>query len=253
VVGATPRAGVTTVAVLLAAVLAGGRAGRTVAVDTSPGPGSLTELLVPGHDLGAGDLLGLLGHPDLSGPELGAVLARRGALAVLAAATPLAERAWTGVVGALRRHATIVVVDGGLGVAAAGARAAAATADQFVLVTDPRSATATRYAVEGLAALGRPPVVVVNRAAGQLDAAAVLERVPGARGAVLLPDDPAAARALGARPAPAAAPLDWARLPALWRRQALELAVLLLADWPLGGLARVPARTTDAHVEQGKD
>jgi hypothetical protein len=152
----------------------------------------------------------------------------------------------------LERHATTVVVDCGVGVAAAGTRAAVATADQFVLVTDPRSAIATLLAAEWLAALGRPPVVVVNRAAGQLDAAVVVERVPSARGAVLLPDDPAAARALGAGPAPAAAPLDWARLPGLWRRQALELAVLLLADWPLLGLASVPDRLSGVRAEQGK-
>jgi hypothetical protein len=252
VVGVTARAGATTVAALLAAVLAGGRAGRTVAVDADPGRGSLSELLVPGHDLPAGDLLGLLGHPALAGPELGAVLARRGPLAVLAAAEPLDERAWTEVVDVLRRHATTVVVDCGLGMAAAGTRAAVATADQFVLVTDPASPAATLRAAEGLAGLGRPSVVVVNRADGQLDAGAVVERVPSARGAVLLPADPAAAAAFQSEPGLAGAPLDWARLPALWRRQALELAVLLLADWPLLGLAEVPERRAGARPVQGR-
>jgi hypothetical protein len=252
VVGATPRAGATTVAALLAAVLAAGRAGRTVAVDANPGPGSLTELFVPGHDLDAGDLLGLLGHPDLTGPELGAVLARRGALAVLAAAAPLDERAWTQVVGALRRYATTVVVDCGLGMAAPGTRAAVAAADQFVLVTDPASPAATLLAADLLADAGRPPVVVVNRAGGQFDAGAVVERVPSARGAVLLPADAVAARALPGGPAPAGAPLDWSRLPGLWRRQALELAVLLLADWPLLGLADVPDRRAGSRAGEGQ-
>ena len=251
VAGATPRAGATTVAALLAAVLAGGRAGRTVLVDANPGPGSLTELLVPGHDLHAGDLLGLLGHPALTGPELRAVLARRGSLAVLAAAEPLDERAWTQEVAALRRHATTVVVDCGSGMAAAGTRAAVATADQFVLVTDPAAPAATQLAADLLAEVGRPPVVVVNRAGSQLDAVEVVERVPSARGAVLLPADPAAAGALQAEPAPPDAPLDWARLPELWRRQALELAVLLLADWPLLGLANLPNRRVGAPVEEG--
>src|SRR6266508_4592912 len=72
---------------------------------------------------------------------------------------------------ALARHATTVVVDCGPA-GSPGARAAVATADQFVLVTDARS------------------------------------------------------------PPPPGAPLDRGRPPARWRRQAHELAMLLVADWP---------------------
>jgi hypothetical protein len=233
VVGATPGAGATTVAVLLAAVLAAVRPGRTVAVDASPGRGSLTELLAPHHDLFADELLGLLEHPRLTRRELGAVLARRGDLAVLAARPGTGqpdERGWTRVSRALARHATTVVVDCGPA-GSPGARAAVATADQFVLVTDARSPSPPAVAGQ-LAGLGRPPVLLVDRAPGDLDAAEAVARVPGARAAVLLPDDPLAAAAVRVAPPSPGAPLDWGRAPARWRRQAHELAMLLVADWP---------------------
>jgi hypothetical protein len=206
VAGAAPRAGATTVAALLAAVLAAERPGRTVAVDASPGPGCLTELLAPCHDLFTDELVGLLDHPMLARRELAAVLARRGRLGVLAARPPAGspdQRGWARALQALGRHATTVVVDCGPGAATPGARAALAAADQ---------------------------VVLVDRAAGDLPAGAVA-RVPGAGGAVLLPADPVAAATLAA-PAPPGAPLDLARLPPLWRRRADELAMLLAVEWP---------------------
>jgi hypothetical protein len=99
--------------------------------------------------------------------------------------------------------------------------------------------------------LGRQAVLVVTHAGGQLDAGEVIDRVPGVRGVILLPAGPSAARALKAEPALPDAPLDWARLPELWRRQALELAVLLLADWPVLGLANLPDRPASAPAEAG--
>jgi hypothetical protein len=78
-------------------------------------------------------------------------------------------------------------------------------------------------------------------------------KLAGVRGAVVLPADPAAAAALGAMPLPAdpaaaaavragpppgapGAPLGRVPLPARWRRQADELAMLLAAGWPSLGL-----------------
>jgi hypothetical protein len=236
VVGATPGAGATTVAVLLAAVLAAVRPGRTVAVDASPGRGSLTELLAPHHDLFADELLGLLEHPGLTRRELGAVLARRGDLAVLAARPGAGQpdgRGWTMVLRALARHATAVVVDCGPA-ASPGARAAVAVADQFVLVADARSPSPSAVAGR-LARLGRPPVLLVDRSPGGLDAAEAVARVPGARAAVLLPDDPLAAAAVRVTAPSPGAPLDRGRPPECWRRQAHELALLLVAEWPFLG------------------
>jgi len=255
VLGATPRAGATTVTALLAAALAAGRPGRTVAVDASPGPGPLTELLAPGHDLFVDELVGLLGHPLLTRRELAATLARRGELAVLAARPGAAapdERGWTLVVRALAAHATTVVVDCGPGTTA-GARAALAAADQIVLVADACSPRTAVAAADLLAERGCRPVLLLNRAPGDLEAGEVVQRVAGVRGAVVLPADPAAAAALGAVPLPAdpaaavalgaaptpgapGAPLGRVPLPARWRRQADELAMLLAAEWPSLGL-----------------
>src|SRR6266545_3014497 len=105
---------------------------------------------------------------------------------------------------ALARHATTVVVDCGPA-GSPGARAAVATADQFVLVTDARSPSPPAVAGQ-LAGLGRPPV--------------------------LLLDDPLAAAAVRVAPPSPGAPPDRGRPPARWRRQAHELAMLLVADWP---------------------
>ena len=92
---------------------------------------------------------------------------------------------------------------------------------------------------------------MVTHAGGQLHAGEVIDRVPGVRGVILLPAGPSAARVLQAEPALPDAPLDWARLPELWRRQALELAVLLLADWPVLGLANLPGRRAGGPAEAG--
>jgi hypothetical protein len=99
--------------------------------------------------------------------------------------------------------------------------------------------------------LGRQAVLLVTHAGGQLDAGEVIDRVPGVGGVILLPAGPSAARALQPEAALPDAPLDWAGLPELWRRQALELAVLLLADWPVLGLANLPDRSAGAPAEAG--
>jgi len=242
VLGATPGAGATTVTALLAAALAAGRPGRTAAVDASPGGGSLTELLAPGHDLFVDELVALLGHPLLTRRELGAILARRGELAVLAARPGAAspdEPGWNRVVRALAAHATTVVADCGPG-ASAGARAVLAVADQFVLVADASSPSAAVAAADLLAERGRPPVLLLNHADGGVEAAEVVRWAAGVRGAVVVPADPAAAAALRAAPARGApsAPLGGVSVPARWRRQADELAVLLATEWPSLGLER---------------
>jgi hypothetical protein len=230
VVGAAPRAGATTVAALLAAVLAAERPGRTVAVDASPGAGCLTQLLAPCHDLFADELVGLLDHPLLTRRELAAVLARRGRLGVLAARPPAAapdEPGWARLLLALGRHATTVVVDCGPGAATPGARAALTAADQVVLVSDrwPPSARGSGGLVTG----------VPTQPAGGYARPSGSPPVGGGRegGAVLLPADPAVAATLVAPPPGApGAPVDLARLPPLWRRRADELAMLLAGEWP---------------------
>jgi WXG100 protein secretion system (Wss), protein YukD len=251
VVGAVPRSGATTVAGLLAAVLAQERPGRTVAVDASPGPGSLTELLAPSHDLFAAELVGLLDHPMLTRRELATVLARRGRLGVLAARPPAAspdERAWARLLRALGRHATTVVADCGPGVTP-GARAALAAADQVVLVSDPRlPAAATTPSL--LADRGRAALLLVNRVPGGLPDGAVAVRAPG--GAVLLPADPVAAASFVAPPGAPGAPLGLERLPPLWRRRADELAMLLAAEWASLAPGPGPPGSTQSTAPTGR-
>ncbi len=278
VLSAAPGVGGTTVAALLAAALAGGH-GATVAVDAHPGPGSLAQLLAPGPDVFAEDLLDVLEHPALTWPELRAALGRPGSrmavlsalpeggparsggpgsrMAVLSAlpeggparsggpgaagrAGSLDERGWARLVRGLARHAAIVVVDCGPGLAGPAARAMTATADQLVLVTGPwaRLPGSVQDVAGQLAGPGQPVAVVVSRAAAGLEAGQVLDRAPWARGVFLLPDDPARAAALRAEP------FGWQEAPGRWRRQAYELAVLLASDWPalgLATLARQPA------------
>ncbi|HYT25846.1 MAG TPA: hypothetical protein VEP73_05115, partial [Actinomycetota bacterium] len=226
-------------------------------------------------------LVDVLEHPALTRPELRSVLGRAGrGLAVLAAragdaegaeppAGPVAptgpvpaaartagrldERGWARVVRALAEHAASVVVDCGPGLAAPGTRAAVAAADQLVLVVDARLPRAAPAAAGPLAALGRPAAVVANQAPAGLRAGEVLERVPRARGAVLLP---AGAAGLGALP------FGWESVPrAAWGqasrsawRQAYELAALLVSDWPSLGLADGPVPgLADARLEDAAD
>jgi Mrp family chromosome partitioning ATPase len=230
VVSAGAGTGRTTVAALLAAVLAATREGATVAVDAHPGPGSLTGRLAPGHDAPAGDLLGLLDHPDLGGGELLACLAgpRPAGPAVVGVGGSRApgRRAWRLLVEGLARRADALVLDCGPGLADPGARAALATADQLVLVTEPAPSPGSRRVAGALTDLGHAVVVVAagtgSGGAGQAELARLL---PGVRGVVPLP------------PPAATPPREWAEVPPWWRRPALELASLLAADWPALGVA----------------
>jgi hypothetical protein len=230
VVSAAAGTGRTTVAALLAAVLAATRGGPTVAVDAHPGPGSLTGRLAPGQDVPAGDLLGLLDHPDLGGGELLACLAgpRPGGPALVGVGgSPAPGRwAWTLLLQGLARHADALVLDCGPGLADPGARAAVATADQLVLVTEPAPSPGNRRVAGALTDLGHAVVVVAAGAgSGGTGPAALARLLPGIRGVVPLP------------PPPAMPPREWAEVPPWWRRPALELASLLAADWPALGVA----------------
>jgi hypothetical protein len=227
VVSATAGIGRTTVAALLASVLAATRQGLTVAVDAHPGPGSLTDRLPLDLDVPAGELLGLLDHPALSGGELLACLAVRGPAVVGVGGSPApGRRVWTLLVHGLARHADALVLDCGPGLADPGARAAVATADQLVLVTEPAPSPGSRRVAGALADLGHAVLVVaVGAASGGTGPAELARRLPGVRGVVPLPT-------------PAVAPpREWAEVPPWWRRPALELASRLAADWPALGIA----------------
>jgi hypothetical protein len=229
VVSAAAGTGRTTVAALLAAVRAATRQGPAVAVDAHPGPGSLTDRLAPGHDVPARDLLGLLDHPALDSGELLACLdgPRPGGPAVVGVGGSPApgRRAWSLLVQGLARHADALVLDCGPGLADQGARAAVATADQLVLVTEPAPSPGSRRVAGALADLGHAVVVVAAGAgSGGPGRAGLAPLLPGVRGVVPLPPP-------GGLP-----PREWAEVPPWWRRPALELASLLAVDWPALGI-----------------
>ncbi|HEV8167255.1 MAG TPA: hypothetical protein VGR74_22900, partial [Actinomycetota bacterium] len=136
------------------------------------------------------------------------------------------RRAWRLLVEGLARRADALVLDCGPGLADPGARAALATADQLVLVTEPAPSPGSRRVAGALTDLGHAVVVVAagtgSGGAGQAELARLL---PGVRGVVPLP------------PPAATPPREWAEVPPWWRRPALELASLLAADWPALGVA----------------
>jgi WXG100 protein secretion system (Wss), protein YukD len=260
VASAVDGVGRTTVAALLASVLAATRDGLTVAVDTGPTPDSRTGRLAPDEGVSAGDLLGLLDHPALTTDELAACLAGRGAGPALVSAgaapsrspapvgggpvaAPLDQRAWTLLVHGLARHAGALVLDCGPGLGGPGTRAVLATADQLVLVTEPVPSAESRRVAGALVDLGHAVVVAAGAAAappgadgfgprrgrvgsGSAGPAGLARLLPGIRGVVSL-----------APPPPVAPPRGWAEVPPRWRRPARELAFLLAADWPALGVA----------------
>jgi Mrp family chromosome partitioning ATPase len=251
VVSAVAGVGRTTVAALLACALAATREGLTVAVDTHPRPGSLSELLAADHDVAAADLLALLDHPALTGEELVACLAggRPGPAVVVAAAArgspapapvtpgvhgpggaPLDRRALARLVAGLAGHAGALVLDGGPGLGDPATRVAVATADQLVLVTEPEPSPASRRLAGTLVELGHAVVAVAAAASARL--------LPGVRGVVPLPPPPAGVVAAD----PVAAPRRWEEVPPWWRGHAHQLAELLAADWRALGIATADSK-----------
>ena len=273
VVSAVAGLGRTTVAALLASVLAATREGLTVAVDAHPGPGSLTDRLAPDLDVPVRDLLGLLDHPMLTTGELMACLggrASRGSGSRSASPALVAggggsgapdRRAWTLLVQGLARHADALVVDCGPGLGGAGARAAVAAADQLVLVTEPQPSPESRRVAGALVDLGHAVVVAAGPASagglgsgsasgfGSRSASGFGSRSASGFGSRSVSPAMLARLLPGIRGAvplprlpPAAPPREWAEVPPWCRRPARQLAYLLAADWPALGMVSAPPR-----------
>ena len=143
--------------------------------------------------------------------------------------------AYTRVVRKLQQMVGVIVLDTGTGLHEPAARAALATADQVVLVTDLEPATASLVA-EAAALLhqdGIPTWLVMNKAGipTELDLRAFGAVIPHARGMVEIRSDLAAARQV------AAGRFNWIDAPASWKTAVRELAVSLVADWPPLGIA----------------
>jgi MinD-like ATPase involved in chromosome partitioning or flagellar assembly len=240
----SPKGGVgkTTTTTLLGSLFALLRRDRTVAIDTNPDFGSLGRQLAPEHTVFVDDLYEVLDEPELTATALDNHLGRAAhGLMVLPAPTDPARvsrldaAAYTKVVRRLQQMVGVIVLDTGTGLHEPAARAALATADQVVLVSDLEPATASLVA-EAAALLqqdGLPTWLVMNKSGipSELDLRAFGAVVPHARGMVQIRSDLRAARQV------AAGRFNWLDAPEAWRIALRELATSLVADWPMLGIS----------------
>ena len=243
----SPKGGVgkTTTTALLGSLLAKVRRDRTVAVDTNPDFGSLGRTLSPDHRLFVDDLIEVLGRPNLTVTELDRHLGRgpEGLMVLPAPTDPermarLDEPTYRAVIERLQGLVGILVLDCGTGLQEPAARAALATADQIVLVTDahPSTASLVAEAAELLRTVGPPITLVVNKMPAEkrarLDLGGLEELVPDAQGLVTVADAPPAAARV------AEGSFSWQDAPETWEVSVRELATVLAADWPRLRLAQ---------------
>lgn len=238
----SPKGGVgkTTLTILLGTLLAHLRRDRIVAIDTNPDFGSLGRTLTPDHAVFVDDLIQLMDRTPLTVPALDAKLGRAAhGLMVLPAPTDpgrmarLNESEYTRVVRRLQELVGAIVLDCGTGLQDPASRAARATADQLVLVTDaePSTASLVAEAARLLRTEGSPPIwLVVNKMSRQrknrLDLQALGQLVPEARGLLVVPEDPTTANQV------ARGRFDWSDSPSGWQTAIRQLAVSLVAEWP---------------------
>jgi MinD-like ATPase involved in chromosome partitioning or flagellar assembly len=243
----SPKGGVgkTTLTVLLGSLLARVRRDRTVAIDTNPDFGSLGRTLTPDHRVFVDDLAELLDQPDLSVTTLDRHLGRavEGLMVLPAPTDParmarLDEEAYLRVIRRLQGLVGMLVLDCGTGLQEPAARAAQASADQILLVSDAHPATASLVAeaAQLLQTAGPPITLIVNRMPplkqARIDLDGLERLVPDAHGLICVAEDQAAAARV------AAGQFSWDEAPAGWARQLRELAVVLQSDWPALGLAQ---------------
>ena len=151
----------------------------------------------------------------------------------------LDEHAYRRVIERLQTLVGILVLDCGTGLREPAARAAQATADQIILVSDAQPATASLVAEAAglLSTVGPPLTLAVNKMPtnakeARIDLDGLEELVPDARGLVTIEDDQRAAQRI------AAGDFSWQDAPETWQRSVRELAVALEADWAALGLSQ---------------
>ena len=243
----SPKGGVgkTTTTALLGSLLAKVRRDRCVAIDTNPDYGSLGRTLAPDHDLFVDDVIEVLSRPNLTVTELDRHLGRgpEGLMILPAPTDPermakLDEKTYRAVIERLQGLVGLLVLDCGTGLQEPAARAAQASADQIVLISDAHPATASLVAeaAELLRTVGPPLTLVVNKMPkekkARIDLSGLEELVPDAQGLVTLTDDPVAAARV------AEGSFTWQDAPASWQASIRELAVVLASDWERLGIAK---------------
>ncbi|MBV8194740.1 MAG: hypothetical protein JOY80_04355, partial [Candidatus Dormibacteraeota bacterium] len=239
----SPKGGVgkTTITTLLGTLYAQLRRDRIVAIDTNPDYGSLGRTLAPQHNVFVDDLLDVLGHPALTVTQLDTSLARaqHGLLVLPAPTSPermarLNEAAYRAVITRLQNMVSVIVLDCGTGLWEPAARAALASAQQVLLVSDAEPATASLVAEasQQLRPMGVPVTIVVNKmsSAGRLDVDRFARSIGWAAGLITITDERRAAASI------ATGDFDWDRAPRSWRLAARELAAVIAQGWDQLGL-----------------
>ena len=246
--------GKTTTAKLVAMAFAEARRDRCVLIDANPDRGTLGTTFARGHTVCVDDVRAAADRPDLSPSELDAMLATGPhGLRVLPAPQDssrrrrLGEADYTTVIGCLRRHVGIVVIDLGTDMLEGPTVAALKAAHQLIVVSNDDwiagEQTAASFWDDVRAITHAEYTIVANDITASHTAAArrLHEQLTAADGAdssprsvTVVAHNTSGYNKLQDRR------VEWPDLPRQWRRAARELAYRLAQDWPRLGLARQP-------------
>jgi Mrp family chromosome partitioning ATPase len=230
VLGRERGAGASTVAALLATLLAGLRGDRVAAVDTDPLSASLTSILTPGRRVQSADLLSAVTPGGIDSLKQHLVPEQHGVfvlpapvLAGAGAATRLDQAVYTALLAQLTRSAELAVVDCGVA-DIPGGRAALASADLAVIVSRAEELEGRRLeqTVQAAGASCRSVVVLVNRSHRPHRGRSAPADLTGADDTVWLSDEPDGAARLRA------ATFSWETAPGSWHGEVRALAAALL-------------------------
>ncbi|HEV2953420.1 MAG TPA: EsaB/YukD family protein [Candidatus Dormibacteraeota bacterium] len=239
----SPKGGVgkTTIAILIATLVAALRRDRVLAVDANPDYGTLGRYLVPGHRVDIDQLMAVLEDPTLTVPLVDRGLGRavHGLMVLPSSADPEVmmrgngEDTYRRLVGRLQELMGVIVLDCGPGLNHPVTKAALQMADQVLLVSDgdPATASVVIEAAQRLDQLGRPALVVVNRLPARrprLDVDRLAGHLPQPWRLRVIPEDNDAAALV------TTAAFDWTDAPAAWNQSVRELVVAMMSEWGLG-------------------